>query len=344
MPYSFIQTRRRGFTLVELLVVIAIIGILIGLLLPAVQAAREAARTTQCQNNLKQVGLALHNYQSSQQSFPPGQFNYLGSYEPSETLHGLHSHDRRCWFHPLLPYVEQAGMSEIVRAAHAQGADTSTLDMDQNWTPISMFMCPSDPARGKNRTKTNRVAPFQHNGPYAPEQSQGFHGNYVLCAGSTIFGDSADHHNLSKINPAASGGQLNGMFYCLSGIRPAHVRDGLSNTLMASEIILTPDQSGAHDMRGRYYNTWQGNNLFSTFNPPNTSVGDRSTYCIHSPQAPCDIQSDKQVVQYARSYHPGGVNVLIADGSVRTLNSSINRELYQNLGARADGKVLSGAF
>ena len=107
-----------GFTLVELLVVIAIIGILVSLLLPAVQSARESARRMQCSNHLKQTGLATHNYYATFQAFPPGQFNYLGSYEPAASLSGF-DWERRCWFQALLPYIEEGQLHALNNQEHS---------------------------------------------------------------------------------------------------------------------------------------------------------------------------------------------------------------------------------
>src|SRR5262245_49349847 len=118
------------------------------------------------------------------------------------------------------------------------------------------------------------------------------------------------------------------------------VVDGTSNTLLSSEIILVRDAGTVLDLRGRYYNTWQGNVLFSTLNSPNTTVGDRSSYCIHTPKAPCQALGTTSMVQYARSYHAGGVNVGLADGSVRFITDGIDITIYRGLGTRADGEVI----
>jgi prepilin-type processing-associated H-X9-DG protein len=167
----------------------------------------------------------------------------------------------------------------------------------------------------------------------------------VLCAGSTVFNPSTD----------PLGENLNGMFYPLSKTKITDVTDGTSNTLMSSEIILVPDVIGVqfqpgpslslHDLRGRYYNTWQGNVLFTALQPPNTSVGDTSTYCRDGivPQAPC-ILSATNTAQYARSFHTGGVNAGLADGSVRFISNNINLLVYQALSTRSGGEAISGDY
>jgi prepilin-type processing-associated H-X9-DG protein len=119
------------------------------------------------------------------------------------------------------------------------------------------------------------------------------------------------------------------------------VTDGTSNTLMGSEVLVVPDTT-QHDLRGRVYNTWQGNTLFSTLYPPNTPVGDVSSYCFNfPPSAPCQGLSTTNVVQSARSQHTGGVNTLLADGSVRFVSNTVALTTWQWLGTRAGGEELA---
>jgi prepilin-type processing-associated H-X9-DG protein len=184
---------------------------------------------------------------------------------------------------------------------------------------VPTFMCPSDPQAGKNLTAgalTNPVA------------SQGFHGNYVLCAGSTIFGNGGGGNN------------LNGAFYPLSKHKITDMIDGSSNTLFGSEVALVPD-TATHDLRGRYHNTWQGNVLFSTAQPPNTTVGDVSNYCNSALYAPCQALSGNNLQQYARSRHTDGVNALLGDGSVRFVSNSVNPLTWAALGTRELGDMIN---
>jgi prepilin-type processing-associated H-X9-DG protein len=313
-----------------LLVVIAILAVLIGLLLPAVQKVREAANRLKCQNNLKQIGLGLHNYHDTNNVFPPGQFNPIAQ--------DLHPYNRACWELPLLPFIEEAalfqGIDNYLRVQNGPYACWAP----NAWVPVKALMCPADPHAGKNLTSGAAT-------PQDANVNQGFHGEYVLCAGSKVFNPSSD----------PLGEHLNGMFYPLSKTKIASVTDGTSNTLMSSEIILVPDVIGVqfqpgpdlslHDLRGRYYNTWQGNVLFTALQPPNTSVGDRSNYCRDGivMQAPC-ILSGTNTAQYARSYHPGGVNTGLADGSVRFISNNIDLLLYQALSTRAGGEAVGGDF
>jgi prepilin-type N-terminal cleavage/methylation domain-containing protein/prepilin-type processing-associated H-X9-DG protein len=301
---------RPGFTLIELLVVIAIIAILIGLLLPAVQKVREAAGRMQCTNNLKQIGLALHNYNDNNKKLPPGQLNLLG------TNHPTNAKIRQCWMHQILPFIEQKPLKDAIDAAQPT---TTTYAIPGRENPISILVCPTDPNGGRNITANAAT----------PAAGQGFHGNYVLCAGSTLFGNNGQ------------GITLNGAFFPMSTNKLESIADGTSNTLAASEIIVSKDTSSAHDLRGRYNNTWQGNVLFSTLEPPNTTVGDVSSYCIAIPFAPCGTLGTTNLVQYARSRHPGGVNALMLDGSVRFVNNNINLAAWQAMGTRENSDIAS---
>ncbi len=314
--------RAAGFTLVELLVVIAIIGVLVALLLPAVQAAREAARRMQCNNHLKQIGLGLHNRHDVHLRFPQGQYNPIGA-DPTPGS----PWNRACWWHDLLPFVEQQplynALEAYTKATPAPPYITWSVNSDGNNpstpgrnTPVKMFVCPSDKNGVKNRTVAGN--------------EQGFHGNYVLCAGSTIYNPSTD----------PTGRDLNGLFYVYSKTRFADITDGTSNTLMGGEIMVVKD-TNVHDLRGRYYNTWQGNNLFSTLYPPNTTVGDRSNYCINTREAPCQGLTGTAVVQSSRSFHPNGGNFLLADGAVRFITNNVNLNTYQALGTREGGEPLT---
>jgi prepilin-type N-terminal cleavage/methylation domain-containing protein/prepilin-type processing-associated H-X9-DG protein len=314
MPVSRFRSRL-GFTLIELLVVIAIIAILIGLLLPAVQKVREAAARMKCQNNFKQIGLGLHNYHDSYQKFPVG---------TTEALNGNGSQTNRMdWAVLILPYVEQNAIYQ-----NAFAANTTSGNMVGNFTgfqtPIPTFICPSDSNSPKVHTGSSPTDANQ----------QGAHGNYVACAGNTVY-------NPTTPTADPSGANLAGMFYSNSKVRMTDIADGTSNTLMASEIRLSPDVNG-HDTRGRYYNNaGQGGILFSTLYVPNqVAAPDIISYCQSIPKAPC-TSSTVGLVITARSYHTGGVNACLADGSVKFVSDSVNPTTWLYAGGRADGQVLS---
>ncbi|QDV68829.1 Type II secretion system protein G precursor [Rosistilla carotiformis] len=311
------RTRNRGFTLVELLVVIAIIGILVGLLLPAVQAAREAARRMQCSNQSKQLALALHNYHDTHRAFPAGLMNTI-SYWPGDPALGASA--RGGWFGPILPFVEQSAIYDAWMAEQQAGVRNLFFSLRKEVIPS--FNCPSDPGAGKVTT-------------------DGIAGNYLLCGGGYAWG------NENTVTDS-TGKRPTGMFYTQSWIRMRDVIDGTSNTVLGSEIILVDDLEGtppagcgSRDMRGLYWNHVHMGSLVLTARPPNSTAGDimswggRSTR--HAPLASC---SNNGGIVTPRSHHPGGVQVMLADGSVRFVAETIDTSLFQYLGTKGDGEVI----
>lgn len=315
--------KRRGFTLTELLVVIAIIAVLVGLVMPAVQSAREAARRTQCANNLRQIAIGLQSHLELHGRFPAGQ----------ECLIDIHragnSWKRWSWFTAVLPYVEQMRLNEIYTAHYAGmpgGGSFSYTNLPEKTAVVPTFLCPSDGAN-----------PKVHNGSTVTN-GQGFHGNYMLNAGNGFF------------NPGgfAQSARLSGLFFPGSGITAAHVRDGLSNTLLGSEIVLVPDGaigSGQEDVRGRYHNVGHAGALVSTMYTPNTSQPDRFSFCINGSvaRAPCVNTSDDVVVS-ARSHHVGGATAAFADASVRFVDDMVEPRAWLDLGSRSGGEPTSGGL
>lgn len=316
------RVRRIGFTLIELLVVIAIIGILIGLLLPAVQKVREAANRMKCQSNLKQLGLAMHNYHSTFEQFPPGAYNYFDGYTPD-------NYDRRSWWMPILPYMEQDAIYRKYVTKMTNRSGSFSYDGFVNVASIvPTMMCPSDPANPKTVTGGGAYA--------ATTNQQGFHSNYVMCAGNTSFNPGGG----ATGNPASAG--LNGMFFPFSRIGIPSLTDGTSNTVMGSELILTTDASG-DDTRGRIHNAMHCGPFFTTLYQPNTSQPDRENYCLNSnPAAPCTATGTLTVAS-ARSYHTGGVSAVLADGSVRFVSNAISLTTWNALGSR-NGSEVNGEY
>ena len=297
--------RAHGFTLIELLVVIAIIAILIALLLPAVQQAREAARRSTCKNNLKQIGLAMHNYHDTHSVLPPGLFGYHNG----DLAGGL---KRSCWMQQILPFIDQANLYNQIAPYADSNTFANAVPANIRNSLIPSLMCPSDPA-----------------GPALTDD--GFQGNYVMCATG----------NLTSAYPANGTGH-DGMFYAISSTRFRDVTDGTSNTLMGSEVIIR-GSSGPGTGGGAYWNANAGGYGFATFEVPNTTVSDETDICKSTsfPRAPCiSGMPNGSGYVFARSYHVGGVHGLLADGSVRFISENINHSTYHALGSRALGEVI----
>jgi len=300
-----------GFTLVELLVVIAIIGILIALLLPAVQAAREAARRSQCNNKHKQIALAMHNYHDVHKAFPYGW---------AMELTGA-THRRDCWYQRILPFIEQRPYSDKYEADKTEYVFYIVKDIQG--VVVDTMMCPSDPS-----------GPAYGGGG----TDNGFQGNYAVCAGGGT-GTTTIDMNVVKNDPGGLFGQNSayGFRDCL---------DGSSNQLLLSEGIIRGKTGACWGELGGYWGgAPHGSYGFSSAEPPNTSVADRVYSCKSTtwPKAPCENGNAGGLSgrwNFARSYHPGGVNAALADGSVRFVSETIDRLTWRYLGIRNAGNVL----
>lgn len=290
--------KRLGFTLVELLVVIAIIGILIALLLPAVQAAREAARRSQCTNNIKQLGLAMHNYHDTFKIFPYGYVDNAA----------MLSRKRDCWMQRILPFVEQTALNDQYMAF--MGAWIMDTPVEIKDAVITAFVCPSDASQ-----------PAFGGGGGLRSGGYGFQGNYAVCVGDLAM----------RTDQTTSSTWNRGLFWHNSNTKMASIVDGTSNTLMYSEGVCrgsgktTP--GGWGDLGGYWGGAPHGSYGFTTLYGPNTTVPDRIYECksITWPQAPCtSVTGDALKYNFARSYHPGGVIVGLADGSTRFISETID--------------------
>lgn len=339
-----------GFTLVELLIVIAIIGVLIALLLPAVQASREAARRTQCINHLKQISLSLHNFHDAKKRFPHGCYNLIDTYDYTPPPHGTiicqpgvpgwtagsgpNRQDRRCWMQDAMAFSEDnALLASFEHFMKTNSVSSAYFFPKAPGIIIPHLMCPSDPTSPKLQTWSGGLsAPVNVSGSML---SQGFSGNYVVCTGNSYFNQGGVCNSM----------KLNGVMYPLSKVKLKDVADGTSKTAMISELVLTPDVT-EDDVRGRYWNAAHGNVFFSTIFPPNDASNPDRLLLISSkpvPQAP-GISTPRGVGNYfvlARSMHPGGVNMAMADGSVHFASSEIDADVYRAMGSRGGDEINS---
>jgi len=291
---------RRGFTLVELLVVIAIIGILVALLLPAVQAAREAARRAQCTNNLKQLGIAMHNYHDIYKTLPVGAYSCCWG----------------TWKVAVLPYIEQ-------------------LNLRQQYVDYNKYGFPVDNARYSSPLNrfavTQRVPGFQCPSD-TPNPNTFIAGitsdNYAVNYGNTGLGQQ------TNLNGVKFGGSPFRDYGSKTVPAVAHgfqdIRDGLSNTMLVAEVL----QGIGRDLRG--FSWWGDASGFEAYLTPNSFLPDviyTPYYCNNQPEQdlPCTgIPTATQPSMYAsRSRHAGGVQMATCDGSTHFVTDAINYMIWQ---------------
>jgi prepilin-type processing-associated H-X9-DG protein len=263
-----------------------------------------------CANNLKQLGLAAHNYHDANRQMPPGQPQ---GYYAAGWPHGGPERDRSCWVYFVLPYIEQGNL-HAQYTAYLQTLPDYTCFAPFARLPIATLLCPSDSESPKDSAL-----------------GQGMHSNYVAC------------HGNGYATPGDTGGfTLNGIFYGRSKVRMEAISDGTSNTVLFGEILLVQDTSSTHDIRGRIHNSIHAGSTFSTIYPPNSTVGDNPQgYCVPKPRAPCGAQSRANSFILARSGHSGGTNACLADGSVRFVSNNISQITWQAMGSRDGGEVFA---
>jgi prepilin-type N-terminal cleavage/methylation domain-containing protein/prepilin-type processing-associated H-X9-DG protein len=332
--------RRRGFTLVELLVVIAIIGMLVAILLPAIQAARESARRMACQNNLKQLGVALHNYEGAKKCFPAGAESHPCPDAPTTP----HCFYRWSALARLMPYLEQASalhMLDLSQPLYGANLQVTPVNRPGVAQEIGLFLCPSD-----------RQQPVAAG--FGPT-------NYAACTGSGVDGGSPF--------------DCDGIFYINSETPLAKISDGLSHTIAMSESLLGDGPAplldsagvdrrttyafvnsipltesacdGAHmwnvsDLRGF---SWANGEyrcaLYNQYWTPNTECVDCMSAVIIGDLS---VRYSAYGWRAARSRHPGGVNAMMADGSLQFFTDGVDRALWQALSTRAGKEPVSLSF
>ena len=317
--------RCRGFTLIELLVVITIIGILIALLLPAVQSAREAARSMQCQNNIKQLGLAMQLYHETCNSLPAGGYGCCWG----------------TWLVAILPYVEQKAAFDMWEDSYKWdvGGQSGRYYSPRNQKVIAhwftFMLCPTDP-RSEGAPNSEVIASKF---------------NYGVNYGNTGFrtgrGDGEEVIVVKQVNYGDV--VFGGAPFSFAGwtdipteyVRLGEITDGSSHTLMFGEFI-----SGKmpHDLRG--YTWWGYASGFTTYLPPNTSmpdVGVGGAWCIDL-DPPCTPKWNpytNPIMLASRSRHPGGIHVGFCDNSVHFISDNIDLYIWRALGTTRGGEVVS---
>jgi prepilin-type N-terminal cleavage/methylation domain-containing protein/prepilin-type processing-associated H-X9-DG protein len=345
----------RGFTLVELLVVIAIIGVLVALLLPAVQSAREAARRTRCNNNLKQLALALHNYHDTHNVFPPGNLFPAGRTPTPNTVvaptaNGCYIGSTNLrpgapWTVLILPNIEQKPLYDSldfnVEFNSYSNLGTQTINTQRCEVPVAVFRCPSyalPPHRWVLPTAVART-----DGPYAK-----FVNNYYACMGGGPIMTSVVNTDDGCYNPSVPGGAIAQFTNGLIGVNTRngfrHCTDGSSNIVMLGESAY----QGIELLRGWFNgirsDTTSANqppgNICGTAGVPN---GGQRHYINFQGTTTNNLNIHNALnTLYFGSQHAGGCQIAMADGSVHFLNENINLALYQRLGTMGDGLPAGG--
>jgi prepilin-type N-terminal cleavage/methylation domain-containing protein len=316
--------RRRAFTLIELLVVIAIIAVLIGLLLPAVQKVREAADRIRCSNNLKQIGLALHNYHDTNGLFPSGHVELKDAHGNYQYYSG--------WTIAILPYLEQNNLFQQYLDNPVPNQDPKNQAFRETF--LSVFTCPTD-LRAKQTFAPETIAPDGGSQPSPPYLYMA--GSYKAMTGigntssTNCYGGFWNEVQDAKAAHPAGRGLFHGDG--ASGMKPekiANVTDGLSNTIIVGER-----HTKTHFTRGPF---WA--DTFNLYTKGATYPGLTNIYL----QPDYDLCASKVDANYCKygwgSLHLGGINWLFGDGSVHNLTTNIDMAVFQELSTIAGGEAI----
>lgn len=321
-----LRARCVGFTLVELLVVIAIIGILIALLLPAVQAAREAARRSNCENNLKQIGLALPNYHGSYKWFPAGAY---WSNTGTTNANGAFSNDRGSILIRLLPYIEQQALYtefdlNIATDDQRLGPDNGTGQLLRG-VQVPVYICPTDTNRPIG-TAPNAVMPTNYHSNMGPSTAISNNGNCSCPLYSTFQSYNRVGAATGANNPAGPFTR-DGRNY-LSRIQDC--LDGLSNTIFFGEVRA--------DCSNHIRNGWSASNRWGMFTQVPINFDSCRTMAEAQAQGKnfCFANCNWNAECAFKSLHPGGAQFLFGDGSVHFLSETIDMKVYNYLGDKND--------
>lgn len=339
---------RRAFTLIELLVVIAIIAILVALLLPAVQSAREAARRSQCKNNLKQLGLAMHNYHDVHQIFPHQQGRYTNGPAPADQIGDF------SWLVFILPYIDQEGLYNQVEFEPAPGvtwnrdSNTTGANTAVRQTEIAAFYCPSDDLpivatdtrRGGYRWRGGNVGPAPVT-DYVGSLGHIWGGwkdcgrvpDNLISGGRGVRGRNPGTPwvNGERANEQAN---VNGVFRYTGSHRIAEITDGLSNTIAVFENMHW--RGGETAGRTQLHPGFFRRSTYAAWITPLAAVHNlRNPINNFNPQW---MQGNNDLrCESPSSRHPGGIHVLLGDGTVRFVNETIAHDTRYALAVRNDG-------
>jgi prepilin-type N-terminal cleavage/methylation domain-containing protein/prepilin-type processing-associated H-X9-DG protein len=336
--------RSRGFTLVELLVVIAIIGVMVGLLLPAVQSAREAARRMQCSNNLKQIGLAVHNYENTYQILPIGAWGADSARYTQENTIGADRDDGMGFLAILLPFMEQQALWETVRPySGVPGAFRKYRVANSGITPnavipggdqiVATFRCPSSTLLSHVPATATLPGAEQFGAkPMNRQQSIGYAtSDYKGCGG----GPSSDNDGIFMKREESPGKKA---------IKFRDITDGLSNTVMVGESSYYSGHSSIRGLRRENmtdpqriedWPTWIG----MTGDDEQMRINGRTSAPINCRCTPSTMASAIND-DCAFSFHSGGAMFVMADGSVHFISENIDNVIYGRLHSRNDGQVI----